>query len=97
MFKYGSKTEYINSPFYGAMLFSDEYEKENLKKIIEIQIEQTKEKIFLLEETIKNDNTVEIYFKKMMENSLSHNLVNLKWFEDLLLIIFISSMEMFKY
>lgn len=79
------------------MLFSDEYEKENLKKIIEIQIEQTKEKIFLLEETIKNDNTVEIYFKKMMENSPSHNLVNLKWFEDLLLIIFISSMEMFKY
>lgn len=96
MFKYGSKTEYINLPFYGAMLFSDEYEKENLKKIIEIQIEQTKEKIFLLEEAIKNDNTVEIYFKKMMENSLSHHLVNLKWFEDLLLIIFIRSMEMFK-
>ena len=87
MFKYGSKTEYINLPFYGAMLFFDEYKKENLEKIIEIQIEQTKEKIFLLEESIKNDNSVQMYFKKMMENSLSHHLVNLKWFEELIKIL----------
>ncbi|MCR1949904.1 PadR family transcriptional regulator [Clostridium sp. DSM 100503] len=84
MYKYGCKTEYINLPFYGAMLFADEYKKEDLEKIIEIQIEQTKDRIFLLEESIKNDNTVETYFRKMMENSLSHHLVNLKWFEDLL-------------
>ncbi|QAA32184.1 PadR family transcriptional regulator [Clostridium manihotivorum] len=84
IYKYGSKTEYINLPFYGAMLFSDEYKKEDLEKIIEIQIEQTKERIFLLEESIKNDKNIEMYFKKMMENSLSHHLVNLKWFEDLL-------------
>lgn len=87
MFKYGSKTEYINLSFYGAMLFFDEYKKENLEKIIEIQIEQTKEKIFLLEESIKNDNSVQMYFKKMMENSLSHHLVNLKWFEELIKIL----------
>ena len=87
MFKYGSRTEYINLPFYGAMLFFDEYKKENLEKIIEIQIEQTKEKIFLLEESIKNDNSVQMYFKKMMENSLSHHLVNLKWFEELIKIL----------
>ena len=84
MCKYGSKTEYINLSFYGAMLFADEYKTEELKKLIETQIEQTKERIFLLEKSIKEDNTVSIYFKKMMENSLSHHLVNVQWFEDLL-------------
>jgi DNA-binding PadR family transcriptional regulator len=84
IYKYGSKTEYINLPFYGAMLFSDEYTKEDLEKIIKIQIEETKERILLLEESIKNDKNIEMYFRKMMENSLSHHLVNLKWFEDLL-------------
>lgn len=84
MQKYGSKTEYINLPFYGAMLFADEYKTDELKKIIETQIEQTKERIFLLEKSIKEDNTVSTYFKKMMENSLSHHLVNVQWFEDLL-------------
>lgn len=84
MYKYGSKTEYINLSFYGAMLFADEYKTEELKKLIETQIEQTKERIFLLEKSIKEDNTISIYFKKMMENSLSHHLVNVQWFEDLL-------------
>ena len=84
MYKYGSKTEYVNLSFYGAMLFADEYKTEELKKLIETQIEQTKERIFLLEKSIKEDNTVSIYFKKMMENSLSHHLVNVQWFEDLL-------------
>ena len=84
MYKYGSKTEYINLSFYGAMLFADEYKTEELKKLIETQIEQTKERIFLLEKSIKEDNTVSTYFKKMMENSLSHHLVNVQWFEDLL-------------
>ena len=84
MYKYGSKTEYINLSFYGAMLFADEYKTEELKKLIETQIEQTKERIFLLEKSIKEDSTVSIYFKKMMENSLSHHLVNVQWFEDLL-------------
>ena len=66
------------------MLFADEYKTDELKKIIETQIEQTKERIFLLEKSIKEDNTVSTYFKKMMENSLSHHLVNVQWFEDLL-------------
>lgn len=84
MYKYGSKTEYVNLSFYGAMLFADEYKTEELKKLIEIQIEQTKERIFLLEKSLEHDNTVSTYFKKMMENSLSHHLVNVQWFEDLL-------------
>lgn len=84
MYKYGSKTEYINLSFYGAMLFADEYETDELKKLIEIQIEQTKERIFLLEKSLEHDNAVSTYFKKMMENSLSHHIVNVQWFEDLL-------------
>lgn len=84
MYQYGSKTEYVNLSFYGAMLFADEYEKQELKKLIEIQIEQTKERIFLLEKSLEHDDNVSTYFKKMMENSLSHHLVNVKWFEDLL-------------
>ncbi|MPM30001.1 hypothetical protein SDC9_76543 [bioreactor metagenome] len=52
MYKYGSKTEYVNLSFYSAMLFTDEYGSDELKK--------------------------------MMENSRSHHLVNVRWFEELL-------------
>lgn len=44
MYKYGSKTDYINLSFYAAMLFANEYKSEQLIKLIEIQIEQTKRK-----------------------------------------------------
>ncbi|ASK61158.1 PadR family transcriptional regulator [Virgibacillus phasianinus] len=83
MYKYGSKTEYINLSFYAAMLFTDEYKSEELTKLIEIQIEQTKKKISLLEQSIQYE-TIPAYFKKMLENSLSHHLVNVQWFEGLL-------------
>lgn len=83
MYKYGSKTEYINLSFYAAMLFANEYKSENLTKLIEIQIEETKKKIFLLEQSIQNE-TIPAYFKKMLENSRSHHLVNVQWFEGLL-------------
>ena len=36
MFKYGSKTDYVNLSFYTAMLFGDEYNDNELKKLIEI-------------------------------------------------------------
>lgn len=84
MFKYGSKTDYINLSFYVAMLFSDEYKKEELSKLIELQIEQTKNKISLLQLSIENDENISSNFKKMLENSLSHHLVNVQWFEGLL-------------
>ena len=84
MHKYGSKTEYINLSFYGAMLFADEYKTEELKKLIETQIEQTKERIFLLEKSLENNDSIPNYFRQMMENSVSHHLVNIKWFEGLL-------------
>ncbi|MBZ9685732.1 PadR family transcriptional regulator [Clostridium estertheticum] len=84
MFKYGSKTEYINLSFYAAMLFANEYNSEELIKLIEIQMEQTKQKIFLLQQSLEHNETIPTYFRKMLENSLSHHLVNLHWFEGLL-------------
>lgn len=84
MYKYGSKTDYINLSFYAAMLFADEYKSEDLTKLIEIQIEQTKKKISLLEQSLEHDETISTYFRKMLENSHSHHLVNVKWFEGLL-------------
>jgi hypothetical protein len=84
MYKYGSKTDYINLSFYAAMLFANEYKSEELTKLIEIQIEQTKMKISLLEQSIEHNETIPTYFRKMLENSLSHHLVNVQWFEGLL-------------
>lgn len=84
MYKYGSKTEYINLSFYAAMLFANEYKSEELTKLIKIQIEQTKKKISLLEITLQHNEAIPTYFKKMLENSMSHHLVNVQWFEGLL-------------
>lgn len=84
MVKYGSKTDYINLSFYAAMLFTDEYKKDEMIKLIKIQIKQTQSKISLLEQTLHHNETIPTYFKKMLENSHSHHLVNLEWFEGLL-------------
>lgn len=84
MYKYGSKTEYVNLSFYLAMLFASEYKSEELKKLIEIQIEQTNQKILLLSQSLEHNKTIPTYFKKMLENSRSHHLVNVQWFEGLL-------------
>lgn len=84
MYKYGSKTEYINLSFYAAMLFTNEYKGEGLTKLIEMQIEQTKQKIFLLEQSLEHNESIPTYFRKMLENSRSHHLVNVQWFEGLL-------------
>jgi DNA-binding PadR family transcriptional regulator len=84
MFKYGSKTDYINLSFYAAMLFTNEYKSEELTKLIKIQIEQTKSKIYLLEQSLAHNETIPTYFRKMLENSLSHHLVNVQWFEGML-------------
>ena len=84
MYKYGSKTDYINLSFYAAMLFANEYKSEELAKLIEIQMDQTKMKISLLEQSLEHNETIPTYFRKMLENSLSHHLVNVQWFEGLL-------------
>jgi DNA-binding PadR family transcriptional regulator len=84
MYKYGSKTEYINLSFYITMLFANEYKSEELIKLIEIQIEQTKTKISLLEQSLEGRKIPLTYFRKMLENSRSHHLVNVRWFEELL-------------
>lgn len=84
MHKYGSKTEYVNLSFYAAMLFVNEYKEEELIKLIEIQMEQTQKKISLFEKSLQHNETIPIYFRKMLENSRSHHLVNVEWFEGLL-------------
>lgn len=84
MIKYGSKTEYVNLSFYAAMIFSNEYPKEEMIKLIQIQIKEIKERISLIEIALKNDKSMAPYFRKMLENSRSHHIVNIKWFEELL-------------
>lgn len=84
MQKYGSKTEYVNLSFYAALLFSEDYSVDEMKKLIKMQIEQSMQKVELLEQSIKDDREISEYFRKMLENSRSHHLVNINWFETLL-------------
>lgn len=86
MVKYGTKSEYVNLQFYGALLFAHEFDKNKLLELIQSQIDQTKTRIALLDEYLSN--TQELpgtinYFRRMNENSRSHHLVNLEWFEQL--------------
>lgn len=84
MNRYGSKTDYINFSFYAAMLFYNLYEREEFIKLIEIQMDQTQNKIDLIEQSLKNNNETPYYFRKMLENSYSHHKVNIEWFKELL-------------
>lgn len=84
MYQYGTKTEYVNLSFYGALLFSKEYKRDNLIELIQVQMEQTESKILLLRDALKSEQQLPVYFKKMLENSLAHHLVNLEWFQKLL-------------
>lgn len=84
MYKYGTKTDYVNLSFYVPMLFTEEYSREELTKLIDIQIEQTQNKISLIELALNNNENISFHFKKMLENSRSHHIVNLQWFEGLL-------------
>ncbi|OME87052.1 MULTISPECIES: PadR family transcriptional regulator [Paenibacillus] len=86
MVKYGTKLEYVNLQFYGALLFADEFDKNKLLELIQWQIDQTKTRIALLDEYLSNTQelpgTID-YYRRMNENSRSHHLVNLEWFEQL--------------
>ncbi|SFD49791.1 DNA-binding transcriptional regulator, PadR family [Paenibacillus catalpae] len=86
MVKYGTNSEYVNLQFYGTLLFADEYDKNKLLELIQSQIDQTKTRIALLDEYLSNTQelpgTID-YFRRMNENSRSHHLVNLEWFEQL--------------
>lgn len=86
MVKYGTRSEYVNLQFYGALLFAKEFDKNKMLELIESQINQTKHRIALLDEylssTQEQPGTIN-YFLRMNENSRSHHLVNLEWFERL--------------
>lgn len=84
MTKYGTKTDYVNLSFYGAMLFEEEYDNEKMRELILVQIRQTEEKISLLEEALINRSTLMKSFVRMLENSLSHHKVNVNWFQEIL-------------
>ncbi|MGA9290165.1 MAG: PadR family transcriptional regulator [Anaerobacillus sp.] len=86
MAKYGTKSEYVKLPFYGALLFANEFDKSKLLELIQSQIDQTEARLTLLDEYLAT--TKELpgkidYFRRMNENSRSHHLVNLKWFKEL--------------
>lgn len=84
MTKYGTKTDYVNLSFYGAMLFEEEYDNEKMRELILVQIRQTEKKISLLEEALTNRSTFMKSFVRMLENSLSHHKVNVNWFHEIL-------------
>ncbi|CAH0121965.1 hypothetical protein PAE9249_04501 [Paenibacillus sp. CECT 9249] len=79
MTKYGTKTDYVNLSFYGAMLFEDEFDKEKMRDLILVQIKQTEKKISLIEDALANRSTLTKSFVRMLENSISHHKVNVNW------------------
>ncbi|MGE7981436.1 PadR family transcriptional regulator [Solibacillus sp. NPDC093137] len=86
MNKYGTKSEYVNLQFYGALLFADEYDKNKLLELIQSQINQTEARIALLDDYLAYSEELPHkidYFRRMNENSRSHHLVNLNWFKEL--------------
>ncbi|MEK3763311.1 PadR family transcriptional regulator [Solibacillus sp. FSL K6-4121] len=86
MTKYGTKSEYVNLQFYGALLFADEFDKNKLLDLIQSQIDQTKDRIALLNDYLAMTQELpgEIdYFRRMNENSRAHHVVNLQWFQEL--------------
>lgn len=84
MYKYGAKSEYVNLSFYAALLFAREYKTDKLVRLIDIQIGQTEAKMLLLKDALECEQQLPMYFRKMLENSISHHSVNLEWFKSLL-------------
>jgi DNA-binding PadR family transcriptional regulator len=86
MVKYGTRSEYVNLQFYGALLFAEQYDKTKLLELIQSQIEQTQARIALLDKymsTTQEPPGIIDYYRRMNENSRAHHLVNLEWFEQL--------------
>lgn len=84
MKQYGTKSDYINLSFYGALLFEENYPQKDMKVLIDSQIEQTVEKIKLLDLSITTNQNISPAFRKMLENAKAHHQVNLEWFRSLL-------------
>lgn len=84
MMQFGTKSDYINLSFYGALLFEENYPQEDMKVLIESQIKQTVEKLRLLDLSITTNQDISPAFRKMLENAKAHHQVNLEWFRSLL-------------
>lgn len=84
MQSYGTKSEYVNLSFYAAFLFEESFPENEMKALIQSQIEQTEEKIRLLDMSLQTNQDLTKTFRKMLENSRAHHEVNLEWFKSLL-------------
>lgn len=80
--QYGSKNEPITFPFYTPMLFVDQVSTEEMEQLLKKQIQQTQEKIHLIELALTSPDQLRPNFVKMMENSKRHHEVNLEWFQE---------------
>lgn len=80
--QYGSKNEPITFPFYTPMLFVDQVSTEEMEQLLKKQIQQTQEKIHLIELALTSPDRLRPNFVKMMENSKRHHEVNLEWFQE---------------
>ncbi|MDU5509423.1 helix-turn-helix transcriptional regulator [Enterococcus gilvus] len=81
-YKYGSKSEPITFPFYTSMLFANQRQPDEIQQLLQTQIQQTKEKIRLIDEALSSSKQLHSNFAKMMENSKRHHEVNLEWFQE---------------
>lgn len=84
MVKYGSKTDYVTLSFYAPLLFAENYEPEEFKQLIKQQLAQTEEKIRKTQKALETPESLVPAFAKMLENSIAHHQVNLKWYQELL-------------
>lgn len=80
--KYGSQNDPIIFPFYTPMLFVDQAGSDEMKQLLVKQIQQTQEKIRLIELALQSPEQLRPNFVKMMENSKRHHEVNLIWFKE---------------
>lgn len=80
--KYGNKNEPITFPFYTPMLFVDQVDSEEKEQLLTSQIQQTQEKIRLIDLALEEPNELRQNFSEMLKNSKRHHEVNLVWFQE---------------
>ncbi|WP_240421871.1 PadR family transcriptional regulator [Paenibacillus periandrae] len=85
MEKYSIKTDDFTLTFYMTTLFAHQYDPEQYKRAISVQIEKTQKKIEEIDFVLNSKKDI-IYdtAKSMMKNVRAHHELNLKWFHELL-------------
>ncbi|MNC51675.1 hypothetical protein D3C75_1009760 [compost metagenome] len=85
MAKHSVQTDDITLAFYMTTLFAHQYDPEQFKKAVSVQIEKTQKKIEEIDFVLNSKKDI-IYdtAKSMMKNVRAHHELNLKWFHELL-------------